>query len=385
MTDSVHAPFAPSASPSWGHCSGYIKASSGFPDVETDEKRAGTAAHWVVSSQLLLFLQTGAEPDLSHLLGSAAPNGVVIDEEMLAAAQIMIDDVLKITNHGQFMVEQRVHMPQVHQDCWGTFDCAYFCVQTQTLYVWDFKYGHRSVIAKEHFQFILYTLGLMNLLNITRNVKVVISVVAPRSYNPNGPVNRWETYLYDLAPYVNKLQLKAHESINNPKLTVGKHCRDCPAVAVCSAARKANYSIMSYVDEAYSLDQMSDADLGYELEILEDALKVVEARRDALLDMVKYKIQEGSVRTGWALGAGKSKWVWSAPDTAIKSLADSFGIEAEKKSLITPAQFRDKLKKDDKKVFLDHMLDSLARKQAGGAKLIPASETLGARVFGRGE
>ena len=387
MTDSEHAILSASGSTTWGYCSGSLTASKGFPDVETDEQRAGTAGHWVVSSQLDLFRQTGVVPDLAHLVGTKAPNGVEIDEEMIAAAQIMIDDVIKVVGTNHFLIEQRVYMPQIHNECWGTFDCAYFCVVTGKLYLWDFKYGRRSVEAFEHFQMVLYVIGLMNLFNISQNVEVVISIVAPRTYHIDGPINRWQTMLYDLAPYMRTLQAKALEALGpNPTLTVGKHCRDCPAVGICSAARKASYNVLSFVDETFQLDDMSDEDLGLEYEIMETALKIVEARRDALADMISYKIHvERSVRTGYAIGRGKGKWVWTAPDFAIKAIGDSFGIDVEKKSLITPAQLRDKLKKDDKTAFLDNMLDKLARLQRGKEKLIPHANSLSAKVFGRGK
>ena len=49
---SAHALLAPSSAPIWGHCSGSVLAQQSAANIDTQQSREGTAAHWVGSECL---------------------------------------------------------------------------------------------------------------------------------------------------------------------------------------------------------------------------------------------------------------------------------------------------------------------------------------------
>lgn len=373
---SEHAKLSPSGAGIWGFCSGTRAASSRFSDQETEANRIGTAAHEVGA----LCLEHGLEPEL--FIGQAMSNGIVVDREMVDCVQIYVDNVRSASmDKRDVLIERRTYMPQIHQSVWGTLDAAYLDYDANRIYLWDYKHGHRHVKAEANLQMICYALGLINHYNITHDIEFVFRIVQPRSYSGNGPVESWVVRSSDLVPYIEQLRVKAHEALEGtPTLTTGSHCRYCPAIGVCSAARQASYNIMDFVNEAYALDEMDDADVGLEYELMERAIKVMQARRDALSDELTFRVENGSNSTGYSLVSKAGKWEWLDDDDALW-VASEFGVDAKVESVRTVAQVRSELSAAKRKEF-DELRSFYAQQKTGKAKLTPTSETVAAKVFG---
>lgn len=393
-TAAEHAPLAPSFSPVWGVCSAAILAAAQAPDIDTEEKRAGVAAHWVLAEVLLNFQGKREGPLVcSAYVGKTAHNGVVIDDLMAEGAQIFVDDVLEVAQKHRalqaMLIEHRVAMPDVHSQNWGTLDCAIVLWkdgQVIAIFLWDYKHGHRENRAKDNLQLIEYAEGLRNELGINgsqdQQITVIFRIVQPFCYHASGAVDEWTCTLSDLRAYTNTLQTKAWEAFNNPQMSTGKHCRDCPGVRPCSARRRADYNMIDLVNEPYEMDDMSGADLAIERQILSDGLAAAKARLEAIEDNLAHRIGKGESGIGLTLEATYGRLAWTIPPEQASALATQFGFSISTTAVKTPTQAKQAAPKGMKSVF-EQAIKAVTKRPPGKLKLINADDSRTARAFKR--
>lgn len=387
----AHAPLPSSSADIWGYCSGWLMASTQYPNLETEENRAGTAAHWVLAEVLLNFKGTQQGPLLcADYIGETAPNGVVIDDKMAEGAQVAVDDVLDIAQrHGavqSMMIEHRVSMPGIHEHNWGTLDISIFLPKKRLVFLWDYKHGHREHRAKDKLQLIDYMEGLSNEFGIDgvqdQELTVIFRIVQPFCYRASGAVDEWVCKLSDLRGHVNMLRDKAHEAFTNPTLTSGKHCRDCPAVGKCAATRQATYNFIDVVNAPYQMDSMTGPELATERAIIEDGLVVAKARLSAIEDDLKHRIGEGEAGTGLALESSYGRLAWTVPPVQANALAGQFGFDISKLEVKTPTQAKQAAPKEVRQLF-EQTIKNFTKRPTGSLKLTNADDTLVARAFKR--
>lgn len=384
-----HAPLAPSSAPQWAYCSGSVQANFGQPDFDTQDSREGDAAHWVASECLTALRDTPQYRMAAEWIGQKAPNGVVIDSDMAEAVQVYIDDCMgtcqKIGGLKGMLIEQRVEMPDIHPQNWGTLDWAVYDEPNKTLYLSDYKHGHGDVSAFENMQLIDYLKGLFKLLGIDglieQTLTVAFRVVQPRCYS-SPAVDEWRVLASDLRPYYNQLAAKAHEAFNNPSQTAGKHCRYCKAVGRCGTARKAKYSFMRYVNEPCVIDTMSGADLAIERKLLEEGMALGKGRLQAIEDDLMHRVKNGATDTGLALETAQGRQVWTVPPEQAVALCKQFGVDAAKPDVKTPTQVCAAAPLEVRNT-LKEVLKTVTHRPTRGLKLIDAEDTIASRVFKR--
>lgn len=387
---SAHAVLAPSSAPIWGFCSGSVTAQLSAPNVETQESKEGTAAHWV-GGECLERWNTADALDLhcADWVGRVAPNGVVIDDKMAEGAQVYVDDVLAIAHKhhalGRMWVERRVSMPRIHAQNWGTLDLCLPLVAQGVIYLWDYKHGHREVAAKGNLQFVDYLEGVAQELgvNVFENLQIefVIRVVQPFAYRANGPVSEWRGSLSELRGYIAQLTHQAEQALTHPTFTAGKHCRDCRAVGSCATAKRYEYAFLDYVNEPYVIDNMQSADLATEREILRSGLAVGKARLEAIETELEHRVGSGDAGSGLTLEAVQSnRWYWGVGPAQAIALCAQFDIDARKDDAITPKQALSKVDPSLRQTF-NKVLKTVIQPPKTSTKLIPADESLTSRAF----
>jgi hypothetical protein len=382
-----HAPLAPSSAPQWGKCSGSVVANRDAPDRSCERTEGGTASHWV-AEELFEAGHSGAGVLPETWLGSVAPNGVVIDEEMIEGAAMYYDDVIRILNEvedpagEQLFIEKRVHMPHIHPDNWGTLDSALWVPTVDTLYLWDYKFGHREVDAVLNLQLIDYVAGIMQecpLMNTS--TKVVMRVVQPFCYHAPEPIREWVTTVKDLQFWWRKLAEKAKQAMgDNPLMASGVHCRDCAAVARCRTARRTGYSVIQYANEPYEINALDGGDLAAERHILDTGLRIVKARLEAIDDQLFANIASGDISSGLTIKAGQGRLGWSAPAPVVLALGAQFGADLSKDAVVTPTQAV-KLVPSEMRSAFRQATPSITSRPSTGLKLIPADDSVAARAF----
>lgn len=398
----MHAILAPSSAPQWGVCSGSVEAQRHAPDIEHPRTRAGTASHWVGSECLLRWQDIdGGVPFCSEWIGRTAPNGVVIDEEMAEGAQVFVDHVLGIAQqHGALqdvLIEHRVFMPRIHPTAnWGTLDaCVPLLDRDKSgrvaggkIYVIDYKFGHREVKAAGNLQLIDYVEGILNEFSIDGHaeqfIEVILQVVQPFCYQAPDDVNEWRGPLTSLRPYFNQLEAKAWEVFNKPTLSTGPHCRDCRAILVCSAARKAHYSLVDYVNAPLEFDRMTGRDMAVERAILLAGRATLQARLDAIEEALQHRISKGETDSGLTVEAGQGRLAWTVPKAQAIAFGAQFGLDLAKPDVLTPTQAISAAKGDVKKIFAQ-AIESITNRPPTGLKLIDAADSKTARAFKKGK
>jgi hypothetical protein len=327
-------------------------------------------------------------------IGKTAPNGVVIDEKMAEGAQVIVDNILE-TVHSfpnwqellcNMLIEHRVSMPAVHPQNWGTLDAALWVPAQWTLYIWDYKHGHLQCDAEENLQLIDYVEGIREKLGINgqdaQKIKVVMRIVQPFCYTAHAPINEWVCQLSDLRGHVNNLSIKAHEAFTNPTLSSGKHCRYCPAVGVCSAARQSGYNTVRMVELPFEMDTMSVRDLAIERDILAEASELVKGRLKAIEADLEHRIGEGQSGSGLTLEATYGNLEWTCEAEQAKSLATQFGFDISKPGVKTPTQAKAAAPTALRLPFAE-VLKTVTRKPPRGLKLIKAGTGRTARAFAK--
>jgi hypothetical protein len=316
-------------------CEGSVALEAAYPETDEDESAAeGTAAHHAGAEMLL-----GCEP------GTVAPNGVVLTEEMLDGAQMWVDDVRSIgAPASELQVEQRVYMPRIHAQAYGTPDTWLFVPSTGTVYVWDFKFGHGVVEHFENWQLIAYVCGILDLLGIDgRNDEHIwcdLRVVQPRAYHREGRVRSWRVRASDLRGYFNRLNLAAHAAMRPGAQTrTGSYCLHCNAAANCETLRKAVTHAADWLGGS-SPEELPASAAGEEMELLEHLATLVKARRTARTADLSARLHRGEGVPGWCLENTTGAKAWKPEDKdKVIALGPLLGLDLSKAPApITPTQ-----------------------------------------------
>lgn len=394
---SAHAPLPPSGAPQWGVCSGSIMAQMSCPDIEHPRTRAGSASHWVASECLEQWQVPGAQvPLCKDWIGKTAPNGVVIDEETAEGAQVFVRHALrrkqKLGKCDAVLIEHRVNMPRIHAQNWGTLDLCLARFDRDergritggTVYLIDYKFGHRQCKAEGNLQLINYFAGILEKYGIggiaEQNMTAVFEIVQPFCYQNDGPVDSWMVNAAELRGYYNQLERKAWEVFNRPTFTAGPQCRDCKALARCATVRQSHYSLIDYVNQPYEIDTMSSSDLAVERGILLAGLETAKSRLEAVEEELAHRIGQGDKDSGLVLQTGQGRLKWTVPTPVAISFAKQFGVDASKAGVLTPTQVIDAADAD-RKPLIKQAMRAVAKRPSTGLKLTKAADSRTVRAF----
>lgn len=373
------------------------------PDIEHPRTRGGTASHWVVSECLERWRDpNGGACTANDWLGSTAPNGVIVDDEMVEGAQIFVDNALQIAQeHGalrSMLIERRVHMPHIHPQNWGTLDLCIPLLKWEKvdgnvdravsglIYMVDYKFGHRENKAFANLQLIDYLAGICEEYQIDGHaeqfIEVVFQIVQPFCYHAKSQIDEWRVTIADLRGYVNQLTAKAHEAFSNPTFTSGAHCRDCKSIVRCETARKSHYSLIDYTNEPCVIDNMNGQDLAVELGILKQGEATLKARKEAIEEELKHRIGKGESDSGMVLETSTGHLAWTVPKAQAIAFVAQLGIDAAKPDILTPTQTIAKASKEMKPI-VEQAMKAISKRPSKGLKLIKAADSRTARAFSK--
>lgn len=302
-------------------------------DPPSEEAIEGHAADWVAE-------QFALGNDVAE--GVKAPNGITVDAEMILGARIWARVVRR--PNAEPMTQMPIPTPRIHEThAGGTPDSYAYDPNTRTLYVDDYKYGHRYVEAFENWQLAGNASGLIDLLGLDDNHTMLEgTIVQPRSYHPEGPVRTWRVLASDIRAMMNVAHGAAHAALTDKAYThVGTHCADCDARAECRTLQRA---AMNILDLAGAADRVAlDADaLGRELNFIEHAADLLKARQTGLAAQVEAMLRNGKPVPYYGLKPGRSNLTWKIPPEEVAALGEIWGIPLRKPvSVITPTQAKD--------------------------------------------
>lgn len=335
----AHSPVGASTAKRLLKCA--MSVGPGVPGVEDDESEhaaLGTAVHELIATA---FLNRQAAWEL---VGKTF-NGFVATKEMANGAQVMLDAVKRAhpyRDQGNFFVEKKFHCPSIHPLFFGTCDAAYIDNATNTLHVWDYKNGAGVVVeVEENEQTMYYACGALEEFSLWASIsQVVLHIVQPNAFHPDGKVRQWittpeylVTWLEDtLIPGINRA-LSSNEAVS------GSWCQFCPKrFGACPAlmADMEELEAMMQQIAKVGVDAFTPAQLGRLLDLCDRAALIKKAGLKTGFDM----LQGGQKVPGWKLVNAKANRAWK--DNAEPAATATFGEQAfTKPELKSPAQIDD--------------------------------------------
>lgn len=312
----------PSGAGRWVNCPASPRLEAAFPDVESEDAREGTAAHWLVAQVL------GGHHALDELTDRPAPNGVMITGDMVEHAETYVATVPP-----GVVVERVIASPIPGVDD-GTPDALR--VDGRYGHIWDFKYGWSIVEAPGNWQLACYIVALFAKHGWELD-QVTAYIVQPRPYHPDGRTRSWKVTRDEAIALYHALAAAAQraQAPDAPAIT-GPHCRDCRALHACEAARRAGLNAVDVAYQGAAAPPTGDA-LGAELRTLKRAVDAIKLRLDALESHAIAVIDAGQVIPGWSLDRAYGRRRWK-DDSQVPLLAAIAGVELMERKPVSPAQ-----------------------------------------------
>ena len=348
MTDptvtALHSPWPPSSAARWAGqmCTASPALERQYESTEHAQAQAeGHAAHWVASVILLAAIPYVEGATAIPTVGTTAPNGLIVDEEMLEAAMMYVDDVREqMPDPKSWHVEEKVCAPSISPDNWGTPDAWAYVVPRLT--IWDFKFGHRFVDAFENWQLMDYLAGVLSRPEFAgidrRKMEIDLRVVQPRSYHPSGPIRSWRVDATTMAQFNTRLEAAVREGSTTPATRVGPQCQDCKARHACATLHNAADGVTDLAGGSVVFDLTPDA-LGVELRYLRRAQAMLDARVTGLEAQAVASIRAGQSVPFFTVGSTPGRAKWKVPVPEVIEMGKLMGVDLGKAvTSITPAQ-----------------------------------------------
>ena len=241
------------------------------------------------------------------------------------------NDILKI----EYMVNYDNIIPQG----FGTLDAC--IITSDTIHVFDLKYGYTPVDANKNMQCILYAIGIFN--EVKHHIKqFVMHIVQPRIFNySTWEINEEELHYY--SEFIKRQALIASMP-DAPAVPGAKQCQYCSVRHKCKALRSHVDGLIHVFDvnvkQNMILEKMLDTDIK---RVLENK-KVIQAFLDSIEENLIDRIQAGEKLEGYKLVEGRSFRKWN--QEAEQYLVEKFGQKAYQLKLISITEAR-KIMNDD--------------------------------------
>jgi hypothetical protein len=373
MTTATPLTIRPSQLQRVQHCPGSVVMERANPQGDSDDRREGVAAAWAFAEQLAG--RVVAE-------GQIAPNGIVLNVEMLEAADVGTDYVRAKTAGamGSLMIETPVFPKRIYGPMTGRLDVGAWLFPASRrphLFVAEYKYGHKFVDAYENAQLIAYVAALLDTTKYDDQiVDVTLAVIQPRCFAASSPVREWNVTAAELRGHINRLAMACEEAAGpSPVCHPNPECVTCEGRVLCQAYQRDAFRSMEYSASAVPFDLTPEA-AGLELRWLQQCESRLKGRITGLEAQIEAQLKNGRRVPWWRLESTKGREVWRNPAEAIE-MGEMMGVNVAKPvEPVTPAQAR-------KLGLSDEIMAEYAHRPAGGLRVV-ADEggTSLARVFG---
>lgn len=356
----------PSNAPLWVPCNGAPRLISqcDTPEGETAAQAEGIVAHWVAEQVAI---------DCRGVPGTL-PDGLPVPDDMLHGAYLFADELDKIG--GQVHIEKEITVPMISPNFKGRMDATIVC-SNRDLYIVDYKFGWGIVEPEGNWQLICYALGAISKFYPDKYPdKISLVIIQPRPYHPRGPVRSWELSAVELLKHGDTVKA-AYEAAtgDNPELTPGPHCMNCPARVSCTANQRAAYKLYDSIVQLSPVD-LEPGVLGSEIKFLRQAKQLVDSRLDGLEPQALEYIKAGIGVPGWRAAPGRGSREWQGEESDVIALGEMMGVSMTDQVIKSPAKAEAAgLPKD--------VVNAYTRKIPGALKLAPDNGETAESIFKR--
>jgi Protein of unknown function (DUF2800) len=324
-----HSPLGASGAERWMNCPGSVTLLQrlDLPRTEEPEYRSlGTSAHSVGYEALVSGKDAWEFAGEKHGAHEA-------DAEIMHAVQVYIEECRSlITPTAKVYYEFNIAAPDFHPDFYGTLDFA--VVDGTTLSVRDYKHGVGvAVDCAWNPQLMYYAYGLLR--HHPEIETVVLGVVQPRAFHPEGSIRRWSVDAGALRAWADQeLRPAMERTATDQALDAGPWCRFCPAKLVCPLL----VSLFGAAANARRTDvpTLSDESLGLSYQFV----PAVKSYIKALEEETQRRLMVGKTCPGTKLVNKRANRIWK--QGAEGQLQIEFGQDVwTKPELKSPAQLEE--------------------------------------------
>lgn len=307
----------------------------------------GTKAHEVVEAGLRNGARTAKEAhELSiHCCEEFADDFYAAIDDALNYVYQVIADLNAEFGDAVLIIEEKINVPcsALPGEADGHSDIAIYSLKGRVLYVIDYKHGvgvAKAVIGNKQVQ--QYAAGLVfgsHNLNDTMFDRVVLVIIQPRAFHPDGDIREYETtpaMLYDYL-FAMDAAIEACEQPDAP-LNPGEHCRStfCEAAANCPALEAAalafagqQFATIRQVS-APALPDVSAFDvqrLSYAKQVIDTHLRTLSNAIDKRIDSL---LRSGIAVPGFKLVESEARREWYGDEEeSVTKLAALIGCSKE--------------------------------------------------------
>jgi len=300
------------------HCFGSLQMPQSVPGGgDPTAREEGNAAHWL-AEQMFNGASVGA--------GATAPNGYVITDDMVEH----VSQYVSALDCGE--MEADTSYAGSGWEVRGRAD--HVAARDGLLTIDDFKYGWRIISPVRNWTLMSHAIGWC-IKHQQRPDRITLRIHQPRPYHADGPLREWSCSFEELMGYYAQIEHR----LTNPTdelVTSLDHCAKCHALATCPAARRASMNALDVVDRVF-VDDLPKPVLLREMELMRQAVGLIEARKDAIEELVTHRIKQGEVFEGYALERryGQRRW---KPGLTGAALSMAAGVDLSKDGIVTPAE-----------------------------------------------
>jgi hypothetical protein len=273
--------------------------------------------------------------------------GHVVDADMANAVQVWVTSIEKAhpdRNQGNAFIERGFHCPRIHPYFYGRSDYTYIDTAARTLHVWDYKHGAGIVVdVKDNPQCMYYGVGMLDSLDLWSDIDtVVLHIVQPRGFHPDGVNRSWSVSVEDLELWLDEVLIPAMLLAEVSRDTSsGEHCRFCPVRAKSCPQILSDFDeleeIMEILANKGGAKELSNTQIGRFLTLFDVAKIAAKAAGETAFS----RLQAGKKIPGRKLASARSNRAWK--DDAEAAVRKKFKEDAfTEPKLKSPAQI-DKL------------------------------------------
>jgi hypothetical protein len=317
----------------------------------------------------------------SDLIGSVSKEGIVITDELFDAARevfnVIWGECNRLNKLQSLKIEQPCNVPGY--DGWVCIPDAWFYDKSSnTLHVYDAKFGHRIVDPFENWQLLIEAFSICEQFQSPPDI-IELVIVQPRGFTSDGTVRKWALTYDELCVYrqqVNETMPRVLDAV--PLCIPGPHCLDCSARAHCDTLKQQSYAGIDYVTSLQT-HNLSGHALGVELRLLQRAQEMIKMRLSGLEEQALHEIKQGQHVTFYSAKTtyGRKRWKKDVPVDQVIMMGDLLGQNLRKpQELDTPAQCV-------KKGIDPSIIEQYAETPVTGVKLEQVDERAIKNVFSR--
>ena len=237
----AHALLSPSSAKIWMSCPGMPKLAQNVEYKVGIPAATGTLIHEMVETLLKGRLNNlSIEEYYLDTTHQVEDFEITVDDDMVKCAKVYVDYIDQRMNEldvARPLIEEKVNMPEIHEQLWGTADCI--LIGKNTLEIVDLKSG-KWAVEPDNPQMRIYALGALSRYG-DEDTKVQMTIVQPRGWHKEGSIRSYYISAINLVEWGYETLKPSAEACFEEIPTYNYSedgCRWCNAKTVCETYKQ---------------------------------------------------------------------------------------------------------------------------------------------------